>query len=154
MGNLLKVLTCTDLEQGPNFFLDFESEKLILYIYYSLPAVDCICHVLNVCFHFAVLLTALHAWAMDNCLLNLCRKQSVLKQPPFPKCIYLREGFQNFIVGIWYGSCFKPKCCLILIKEFKFFEDYLKIIWKCKEIHGGRVKYEAWLSLHLQCATE
>lgn len=26
MGNLLKVLTCTDLEQEPNFFLDFESE--------------------------------------------------------------------------------------------------------------------------------
>lgn len=26
MGNLLKVLTCTELEQGPNFFLDFESE--------------------------------------------------------------------------------------------------------------------------------
>lgn len=25
MGNLLKVLTCTDLEQEPNFFLDFES---------------------------------------------------------------------------------------------------------------------------------
>lgn len=42
MGNLLKVLTCTDLEQGPNFFLDFESEKMILYIYFSLPAVDCI----------------------------------------------------------------------------------------------------------------
>lgn len=61
MGNLLKVLTCTDLEQGPNFFLDFESEKMILYIYYSLPAVDCICHVLSVCFRFAVLLTALHA---------------------------------------------------------------------------------------------
>lgn len=61
MGNLLKVLTCTDLEQGPNFFLDFESEKMILSIYYSLPAVDCICHVLNVFFHFAILLTALHA---------------------------------------------------------------------------------------------
>lgn len=28
MGNLLKVLTCTDLEQEPNFFLDFESEFL------------------------------------------------------------------------------------------------------------------------------
>ncbi|XP_069076844.1 CYFIP-related Rac1 interactor B isoform X1 [Pleurodeles waltl] len=27
MGNLLKVLTCTDLEQGPNFFLDFENAK-------------------------------------------------------------------------------------------------------------------------------
>lgn len=27
MGNLLKVLTCTDLEQEPNFFLDFESES-------------------------------------------------------------------------------------------------------------------------------
>lgn len=27
MGNLLKVLTCTELEQGPNFFLDFESEN-------------------------------------------------------------------------------------------------------------------------------
>lgn len=27
MGNLLKVLTCTELEQGPNFFLDFESEQ-------------------------------------------------------------------------------------------------------------------------------
>lgn len=27
MGNLLKVLTCTELEQGPNFFLDFESER-------------------------------------------------------------------------------------------------------------------------------
>lgn len=66
MGNLLKVLTCTDLEQGPNFFLDFESEKMILYIYYSLPAVDCICHVLNVCFHFAIFLTALHAWAMKS----------------------------------------------------------------------------------------
>lgn len=26
MGNLLKLLTCTELEQGPNFFLDFESE--------------------------------------------------------------------------------------------------------------------------------
>jgi len=26
MGNLLKVLTCTDLEQEPNFFLDFESK--------------------------------------------------------------------------------------------------------------------------------
>lgn len=26
MGNLLKVLTCTELDQGPNFFLDFESE--------------------------------------------------------------------------------------------------------------------------------
>ncbi|CAL8313640.1 unnamed protein product [Merluccius merluccius] len=25
MGNLLKVLTCTDLEQEPNFFLDFEN---------------------------------------------------------------------------------------------------------------------------------
>lgn len=33
MGNLLKVLTCTDLEQGPNFFLDFESEKMILYLF-------------------------------------------------------------------------------------------------------------------------
>lgn len=42
MGNLLKVLTCTDLEQGPNFFLDFESENIILYISSSLPAVDCI----------------------------------------------------------------------------------------------------------------
>lgn len=27
MGNLLKVLTCTELDQGPNFFLDFESEQ-------------------------------------------------------------------------------------------------------------------------------
>ncbi|XDB57241.1 hypothetical protein AB1E18_010688 [Capra hircus] len=27
MGNLLKVLTCTDLEQGPNFFLDFENAQ-------------------------------------------------------------------------------------------------------------------------------
>lgn len=27
MGNLLKVLTCTEFEQGPNFFLDFESER-------------------------------------------------------------------------------------------------------------------------------
>lgn len=26
MGNLLTLLTCTELEQGPNFFLDFESE--------------------------------------------------------------------------------------------------------------------------------
>lgn len=26
MGNLLKLLTCTELEQGPNFFLDFERE--------------------------------------------------------------------------------------------------------------------------------
>lgn len=34
MGNLLKVLTCTDLEQGPNFFLDFESEKMILYLFF------------------------------------------------------------------------------------------------------------------------
>ncbi|CAL8235137.1 unnamed protein product [Boreogadus saida] len=25
MGNLLKVLTCTDLDQEPNFFLDFEN---------------------------------------------------------------------------------------------------------------------------------
>ncbi|KAG8547166.1 hypothetical protein GDO81_028937 [Engystomops pustulosus] len=50
MGNLLKVLTCTDLEQGPNFFLDFESENMILYIYFSLPAVDCICpSALSVC---------------------------------------------------------------------------------------------------------
>lgn len=31
MGNLLKVLTCTDLEQEPNFFLDFESESLSLF---------------------------------------------------------------------------------------------------------------------------
>lgn len=30
MGNLLKVLTCTDLEQEPNFFLDFESEFLFM----------------------------------------------------------------------------------------------------------------------------
>lgn len=51
MGNLLKVLTCTDLEQGPNFFLDFESENMILYIFFSLPAVDCVCflHSLSVC---------------------------------------------------------------------------------------------------------
>ena len=34
MGNLLKDLTCTDLEQGPNFFLDFESEKMILYLFF------------------------------------------------------------------------------------------------------------------------
>lgn len=27
MGNLLKVLTCTDLEQEPNFFLDFENAQ-------------------------------------------------------------------------------------------------------------------------------
>lgn len=27
MGNLLKLLTCSELEQGPNFFLDFESER-------------------------------------------------------------------------------------------------------------------------------
>ncbi|CAB1343153.1 unnamed protein product [Coregonus sp. 'balchen'] len=27
MGNLLKVLTCTELEQGPNFFLDFENAQ-------------------------------------------------------------------------------------------------------------------------------
>ncbi|TWW70824.1 Protein FAM49B L1 [Takifugu flavidus] len=27
MGNLLKVLTCTDLEQEPNFFLDFENAR-------------------------------------------------------------------------------------------------------------------------------
>lgn len=27
MGNLLKVLTCTEFDQGPNFFLDFESEQ-------------------------------------------------------------------------------------------------------------------------------
>lgn len=27
MGNLLKVLTCTDLYQGPNFFLDFENAR-------------------------------------------------------------------------------------------------------------------------------
>uniref|UniRef100_A0A8C5CZ86 CYRIA/CYRIB Rac1 binding domain-containing protein n=1 Tax=Gadus morhua TaxID=8049 RepID=A0A8C5CZ86_GADMO len=27
MGNLLKVLTCTDLAQGPNFFLDFENAQ-------------------------------------------------------------------------------------------------------------------------------
>ncbi|KAL4635468.1 protein FAM49B-like [Arapaima gigas] len=27
MGNLLKVLTCTDLEQGPDFFLDFENAQ-------------------------------------------------------------------------------------------------------------------------------
>ena len=26
MGNLLKVLTCTDLDPEPNFFLDFESK--------------------------------------------------------------------------------------------------------------------------------
>lgn len=32
MGNLLKVLTCTDLEQEPNFFLDFESESLSLFL--------------------------------------------------------------------------------------------------------------------------
>lgn len=30
MGNLLKVLTCTELDQGPNFFLDFESEQSFL----------------------------------------------------------------------------------------------------------------------------
>ncbi|XP_051952440.1 CYFIP-related Rac1 interactor A-like isoform X3 [Xyrauchen texanus] len=27
MGNLLKVLTCTELDQGPNFFLDFENAQ-------------------------------------------------------------------------------------------------------------------------------
>uniref|UniRef100_A0A8C6TQD6 Family with sequence similarity 49 member A n=1 Tax=Neogobius melanostomus TaxID=47308 RepID=A0A8C6TQD6_9GOBI len=27
MGNLLKVLTCTDFDQGPNFFLDFENAQ-------------------------------------------------------------------------------------------------------------------------------
>uniref|UniRef100_A0A674MLW8 Family with sequence similarity 49 member A n=2 Tax=Takifugu rubripes TaxID=31033 RepID=A0A674MLW8_TAKRU len=27
MGNLLKLLTCTELEQGPNFFLDFENAQ-------------------------------------------------------------------------------------------------------------------------------
>ena len=30
MGNLLKVLTCTDLDQEPNFFLDFESKTLTI----------------------------------------------------------------------------------------------------------------------------
>lgn len=34
MGNLLKVLTCTDLEQEPNFFLDFESEFPFFFIFF------------------------------------------------------------------------------------------------------------------------
>lgn len=49
MGNLLKVLTCTDLEQGPNFFLDFESEIIFFFVCVCvshptlfLPIVDCI----------------------------------------------------------------------------------------------------------------
>lgn len=93
MGNLLKVLTCTDLEQGPNFFLDFESEKMILYTYYSLPAVDCVCHVLNVCFHFAIFLTALHAWAMSNCSVSFwCKWWSTLKYLEFVKCKIFVSG--------------------------------------------------------------
>lgn len=31
MGNLLKVLTYNELDQGPNFFLDFESEMGFLF---------------------------------------------------------------------------------------------------------------------------
>lgn len=31
MGNLLKVLTYNELDQGPNFFLDFEREKGYLF---------------------------------------------------------------------------------------------------------------------------
>lgn len=33
MGNLLKVLTCTDLDEEPNFFLDFESETVYLFVF-------------------------------------------------------------------------------------------------------------------------
>lgn len=35
MGNLLKVLTYNELEQGPNFFLDFESEMGFLFSFVS-----------------------------------------------------------------------------------------------------------------------
>lgn len=38
MGNLLKVLTCTELDQGPNFFLDFESEQSFCLAQSVLPA--------------------------------------------------------------------------------------------------------------------
>lgn len=40
MGNLLKVLTCTDLEQEPNFFLDFESEFPFFQVIVSSPHID------------------------------------------------------------------------------------------------------------------
>lgn len=43
MGNLLKVLTCTDLAQEPNFFLDFES-KIFLHTHRTLFLyLQCIC---------------------------------------------------------------------------------------------------------------
>lgn len=35
MGNLLKVLTCTDFDQGPLFFLDFESEQSLACIIFG-----------------------------------------------------------------------------------------------------------------------
>jgi len=43
MGNLLKVLTCTELEQGPNFFLDFESEHSLClpFCYTPSPTPSC-----------------------------------------------------------------------------------------------------------------
>lgn len=39
MGNLLKVLACTELEHGPIVFLDFEREtiRFFFFIYFQLP---------------------------------------------------------------------------------------------------------------------
>ena len=60
MGNLLKVLTCTDLEQEPNFFLDFESKLHTIHLFSLLVYTTHIIHQLlrvgaNKCFHLRTL---------------------------------------------------------------------------------------------------
>lgn len=35
MGNLLKVLTYNELDQGPSFFLDFEREKGFFFSFFA-----------------------------------------------------------------------------------------------------------------------
>lgn len=57
MGNLLKVLTCTDLEQGPNFFLDFESENALYFIFI---------YCLKYCIGFTLNLCLMHAYVIFN----------------------------------------------------------------------------------------